>query len=219
MNGAADMGGMHGFGPVKPEANEPVFHAGWEKKAFGLNMAIGVGDVWNLDAFRFERESIPPPQYLNASYYGLWVVTLENMMLKYGVATPEEIAAGHAIAPVTKAAKPVTAAQVANMVRCGSPYERPAPAPALFKVGDRVRTRNMHPATHTRLPRYARNRVGEIVRIVGCHVFPDSNAINAGEDPHWLYTVRFDGRELWGEDSDPTVRVCIEAWEPYLEKP
>jgi nitrile hydratase len=219
MNGAADMGGMHGFGPVKPEANEPAFHADWEKKAFALNMAIGVGDVWNLDAFRFERESIPPPQYLNASYYGLWVVTLENMMLKYGVATPEEIAAGHAIAPVTKAAKPVTAAQVANMVRCGSPYDRPAPAPALFKVGDRVRTRNMHPATHTRLPRYARHRVGEIVRIVGCHVFPDSNAINAGEDPHWLYTVRFDGRELWGEDSDPTVRVCIEAWEPYLEKP
>jgi nitrile hydratase len=219
MNGAADMGGMHGFGPVKPEANEPAFHADWEKKAFALNMAIGVGDVWNLDAFRFERESIPPPQYLNASYYGLWVVTLENMMLKYGVATPEEIAAGHAIAPVTKAAKPVTAAQVANMVRCGSPYDRPAPAPALFKVGDRVRTRNMHPATHTRLPRYARHRVGEIVRIVGCHVFPDSNAINAGEDPHWLYTVRFDGRELWGKDSDPTVRVCIEAWEPYLEKP
>jgi nitrile hydratase len=219
MNGAADMGGMHGFGPVKPEANESAFHADWEKKAFALNMAIGVGDVWNLDAFRFERESIPPPQYLNASYYGLWVVTLENMMLKYGVATPEEIAAGHAIAPVTKAAKPVTAAQVANMVRCGSPYDRPAPAPALFKVGDRVRTRNMHPATHTRLPRYARHRVGEIVRIVGCHVFPDSNAINAGEDPHWLYTVRFDGRELWGEDSDPTVRVCIEAWEPYLEKP
>jgi nitrile hydratase len=219
MNGAADMGGMHGFGPVKPEANEPAFHADWEKKAFALNMAIGVGDVWNLDAFRFERESIPPPQYLNASYYGLWVVTLENMMLKYGVATPEEIAAGHAIAPVTKAAKPVTAAQVANMVRCGSPYDRPAPAPALFKVGDRVRTRNMHPATHPRLPRYARHRVGEIVRIVGCHVFPDSNAINAGEDPHWLYTVRFDGRELWGKDSDPTVRVCIEAWEPYLEKP
>jgi nitrile hydratase len=219
MNGAADRGGMHGFGPVKPGANESAFHADWEKKAFALNMAIGVGDVWNLDAFRFERESIPPPQYLNASYYGLWVVTLENMMLKYGVATPEEIAAGHAVAPVTKAAKPVTAAQVANMVRCGSPYDRPAPAPALFKVGDRVRTRNMHPATHTRLPRYARHRVGEIVRIVGCHVFPDSNAINAGEDPHWLYTVRFDGRELWGKDSDPTVRVCIEAWEPYLEKP
>jgi nitrile hydratase len=56
-----------------------------------------------------------------------------------------------------------------------------------------------------------------VVRIVGCHDFPDSNAIGAGEDPHWLYTVRFDGRELWGKDSDTTVRVAIEAWEPYLE--
>jgi nitrile hydratase beta subunit len=217
MNGAADMGGMHGFGPIELEPNEPVFHADWEKKAFALNMATGVANIWNLDAFRFERESIPPPQYLNLSYYGLWIVTLEHMMLKHGVATPEEVAAGHALAPVKKAARAVTAENVANMVRCGSPYNRPAPAPALFKVGDIVRAKNMHPQTHTRLPRYTRGHEGEVVRIVGCHVFPDSNARNTGEDPHWLYTVRFDGRELWGEDSDPTVRVCIEAWEPYLD--
>ncbi|HMF24695.1 MAG TPA: nitrile hydratase subunit beta [Pseudolabrys sp.] len=217
MNGAADMGGMHGFGPVVPESNEPVFHARWEGVSFALNMVTGVAKLWNLDAFRFKRESIPPPQYLNLSYYGLWTTTLEQMMLEYGVATPEELAAGHAIQPTKRAPHAVTAADVANMVRCGSPYDRPASAPALFKVGDRVRAKNMHPTTHTRLPRYARGHTGEVVRIVGCHVFPDSNASNAGEDPHWLYTVRFDGRDLWGEDSDPTVRVCIEAWEPYLE--
>jgi nitrile hydratase beta subunit len=202
MNGAADMGGMHGFGSVEIEPNEPVFHADWEKKAFALNMAIGVANIWNLDAFRFARESLPPPQYLNTSYYGLWVVTLETMMLKYGIATDEELKAGHALAPMKKADEPVTAAKVANMVRCGSPYGRPAPAPPKFKAGDKVRARNVHPKTHTRLPRY---------------VFPDSNAIGVGEDAHWLYTVRFDGRELWGQDSDPTVRVAIEAWEPYLE--
>lgn len=217
MNGAADMGGMHGFGQVQPEPDEPVFHADWEKKAFSLNMAIGVANIWTLDAFRFAREGLPPPQYLNMSYYGLWVATLENMMLEYGLTTREEMKAGHALAPIKKAAKPVTADDVATMVRCGSPYNRPAPAPALFKVGDKVRARNMHPQTHTRLPRYARGHAGEVMRIVGCHVFPDSNASNAGEDPHWLYTVRFDGRKLWGEDSDPTVKVCIEAWEPYLE--
>lgn len=217
MNGAADMGGMDGFGPVKPEPNEPVFHAGWEGVSFALNMVTGVAKLWNLDAFRFKRESIPPPQYLNLSYYGLWTTTLEQMMLEYGVATPEELAAGHALAPIKKAAHVVTAAEVANMVRCGSPYNRPAPAPALFNVGDKVRAKNIHPKTHTRLPRYARGHTGEVVRIVGCHVFPDSNASNLGEDPHWLYTVRFDGSELWGDDSDPTVRVCIEAWEPYLE--
>ena len=218
MNGAADMGGMHGFGPVVTEPNEPVFHAEWEKTSFALNMATGVAKLWNLDAFRFKRESIPPPQYLNLSYYGLWTVTLEHMMLEYGIATPGELAAGHAIAPVKKAACPVTADDMTNMVRCGSPYNRPAPALALFKAGDKVRAKNIHPKTHTRLPRYARGHVGEVVRIVGCHVFPDSNASNIGENPHWLYTVRFDGRELWGEDSDPTVRVCIEAWEPYLEQ-
>src|SRR4029077_5485195 len=98
MNGAADMGGMHGFGPVEPEPNEPVFHADWERKAFALNMAIGVAGIWNLDAFRFARESLPPPEYLNTSYYGLWVVTLENMMLKHGVATREELVAGRALA-------------------------------------------------------------------------------------------------------------------------
>ena len=119
---------------------------------------------------------------------------------------------------VKKAPHAVTAAEVANMVRCGSPYDRSAPASALFKVGDKVRAKNMHPKTHTRLPRYARGHLGQIVRIVGCHVFPDANASNLGEAPHWLYTVRFHGRELWGNDSDPTVRVCIEAWEPYLEK-
>lgn len=217
MNGAADMGGMHGFGPVVPEPNEPVFHADWEKTVFALNMLTGAAKLWNLDAFRFNRESIPPPQYLNLSYYGLWTVTLEHMMLEYGVTTPEELAAGHAIAPVKKAVHAVTAEQVAPMVRRGSPYDRPAPAPALFKVGEKVRAKNMHVKTHTRLPRYARGHVGEVVHIVGCHVFPDTNASNAGEDPHWLYTVRFDGRELWGEDTDPSVRVCIEAWEPYLE--
>ena len=217
MNGAADMGGMHGFGPVEPETDEPVFHADWEKTAFALNMAIGVAGIWNLDAFRFARESLPPPQYLTTSYYGLWVVTLEHMMLKHGLATREELAAGQALAPIEPAKKPITAAMVANMVRCGSPYDRPAPAPTKFRVGDKVRARNMHPKTHTRLPRYTRGHVGDVVRIVGCHVFPDSNAIDAGEDPHWLYTVRFDGRELWGAESDPSVKVSVEAWEPYLE--
>jgi nitrile hydratase len=217
MNGAADMGGMHGFGPIQIEANEPAFHADWERKAFALNMAIGVANIWNLDEFRFARESLPPPQYLSMSYYGLWVATLENMMLNYGITTPEELKNGHALEPVKKAKRAVTAAQVANMVRCGSPYDRAAPAPERFKVGDRVRARNTHPKTHTRLPRYVRGHTGEVVRVVGCHVFPDSNASKRAENPHWLYTVRFEGRELWGPDSDPKVRIAIEAWEPYLE--
>lgn len=217
MNGAADMGGMHGFGPIDIERNEPVFHAKWEKKAFALNMAMGVADVWNLDEFRFARESLPPAQYLNLSYYGLWVATLEKMMLEFGVATPDELATGKVASRESAGQKAVTAAQVADMVRCGSPYGRAPVSPAKFKVADKVRARNVHPKTHTRLPRYVRGHIGEVIRVVGCHVFPDSHATNRIEDPHWLYTVRFDGRELWGASSEENTKVSIEAWEPYLE--
>ena len=91
-------------------------------------------------------------------------------------------------------------------------------APARFTPGDRVRTKNIHPATHTRLLRYARGRVCVIEALRGCHVFPDSVAIGQGEDPQWLYTVRFEGRELWGANADPSLQVSIEAFEPYLDR-
>mgnify|MGYP001102526852 CR=1 FL=1 len=97
-------------------------------------------------------------------------------------------------------------------------FGRDAQAPAKFKAGDRVRARNMHPLTHTRLPRYVRGHVGVIERNHGAQVFPDSAAIEAGENPQWLYTVVFDGAELWGPDSDPTLKISIDAFEPYLEK-
>ncbi len=86
-----------------------------------------------------------------------------------------------------------------------------------FKIGDRVRTKNIHPTTHTRLPRYARGHVGVVERLHGTHAFPDSVAAGKGDDPQWLYTVRFDAQELWGADADPKLKVSIEAFEPYLE--
>ncbi len=92
----------------------------------------------------------------------------------------------------------------------------PRPAPARFKAGDRVRTVNINPPTHTRLPRYARDKSGTVEAVRGCHVYPDTAASGAGEDPQWLYTVVFSGRDLWGEASDPALTVSIEAFEPYL---
>ena len=74
----------------------------------------------------------------------------------------------------------------------------------------------MHPKTHTRLPRYARDKRGIIEAVRGCHVFPDAAAVGAGENPQWLYTVVFTGNELWGEDADPSIKVSVEAFEPYL---
>ncbi|HYC63642.1 MAG TPA: SH3-like domain-containing protein, partial [Reyranellaceae bacterium] len=96
-------------------------------------------------------------------------------------------------------------------------FFRQQQGPAKFKQGDRVRTINIHPQTHTRLPRYARDKVGTVEMIHGCHAYPDSVATNRGDDPQWLYTVVFDGREIWGPDCDPTLKVSIDAFEPYLE--
>ncbi|HEY1232639.1 MAG TPA: SH3-like domain-containing protein, partial [Candidatus Binatia bacterium] len=112
---------------------------------------------------------------------------------------------------------PFKLTDVEKVTRRGS-YGRAAQAPAQFKVGDRVRTKNIHPATHTRLPRYARGRVGVVERLHGTHVFPDSAAVGKGDDPQWLYTVRFDAQERWGADAEPNLKVSIEAFEPYLER-
>jgi len=96
-------------------------------------------------------------------------------------------------------------------------YERPAGAPARFKAGDKVRARNLNPTTHTRLPRYVRGKLGTVEAVRGCHVYPDTAALGDHNHAEWLYTVVFTGRELWGEEADPSITVSIEAFEPYLE--
>jgi nitrile hydratase len=217
MDGVHDMGGMDGFGKVEPEPNEPVFHADWEARVMAMNRAMGAGGAWNIDMSRFARETLPPHIYLSSSYYKKWQLGMEQNLVERGFVGADELAEGRALHP----AKPLkrgkfTLESVARVMTRGS-FTRPAPAPARFKVGDRVRAKNIHPATHTRLPRYVRGHVGLIERIQGCHVYPDSASLDHGDNPQWVYTVVFDGRELWGDDGDPTLKVSIEAFEPYLE--
>jgi nitrile hydratase subunit beta len=214
MDGIHDMGGMHGFGKVEPEQNEPVFHAPWEGRCLALNRAMGAIGAWTIDEGRAGIEALPPEVYLSSSYYGKWARRLHNMVVERGLADADELATGRAL----RAAKPMKRRlKVDDVPRALTRGSFGRPAPARFKIGERVRTKNIHPSTHTRLPRYARGRIGIIEAIRGCHVFPDTAAIGAGENPQWLYTVLFDGRELWGESGDPTLKVSIEAFEPYLE--
>jgi nitrile hydratase beta subunit len=216
MEGGQDMGGVPWSGPVQPELNEPTFHAEWERRAFALTLAMGMPGGWNIDMSRFAREDRPPDEYLRMSYYQIWLAGLERLMLERGLVAPDEIEAGKPLHPAKPAAKILTPEGVAAVLHRGGPTEREPTSPALFAVGDRVRTRMIHPPTHTRLPRYVRGHVGTIEMLHGVHVFPDSNSLGQ-ENPQWLYTVSFDGRELWGADGDASVKTSVDAWESYLD--
>ena len=218
MEGAQDMGGVSGFGSVVPEPNEPVFHAEWERRAFALTMAMGMPGGWNIDMSRFARENRPHQDYLDKSYYQIWLAGLEQLMLERDLIAPDEIETGKILHPVKPVAKTLTAEDVAAVLHRGGPTERDPHAPALFAIGDRVRAKLINPPTHTRLPRYVRGHAGVIERIHGCHVFPDTNANGAGENPQWLYTVTFNGSELWSDSPDPALSVSVDAWESYLER-
>jgi nitrile hydratase subunit beta len=217
MNGVHDMGGMDGFGKVKVEANEPVFHEKWEGRVMAMMRAMGAAGAFNIDTMRYYFEILPPDIYLACTYYQKWFLGLEDMLLDKGFVADSEVATGHAAGPAKPLKRGKFTLNDVERVMVRGKYGREPSAPAKFNPGDRVRARNMHPATHTRLPRYVRGHVGMVERNLGCNVFPDTSAMEAGENPQWLYTVVFDGVELWGVDSDPTIKVSIDAFEPYLE--
>jgi nitrile hydratase len=205
---------MHGLGAVAPEDDEPVFHADWEGRV--LAMVIASPTRGNIDAGRHQRELIPGSEYLGMSYYERWFAGLVAMLLGHGIISDEELTSGSAEGP--RASPRLLARDTpAALERQGS-YLRDTPGSAAFAPGDRVRARNLNPEGHTRLPRYARGRVGVIEARHGSHVFPDSHAHGSGEDPRPLYTVRFTAQELWGPKASARDSVSLDLWEPYLER-
>jgi nitrile hydratase len=216
MDGVHDMGGMDGFGKVEVERDEPVFHAPWEGRVLAMQRAMGYAGAWHIDHSRFAQERLSPAAYLTVSYYQRWALAMEKNVLERGYADAQELEAGHALRPGKTLKRKLTPALVQEGMTRSSFY-RQQQGPARFKIGDRVRAKNIHPKTHTRLPRYVRGHAGTIEMIHGCHMFPDSVAIDQGDNPQWLYTVVFEARELWGADADQTVKVSVDAFEPYLE--
>lgn len=218
MNGPHDLGGAQGHGPIIPEPNEPPFHGEWEKRALGVTLTSGAMGHWTIDESRHARENIPPADYLAASYYEVWIRALEVLLERHGFVTPEEIAAGHSLGDGTVPRRVLAASNVPALLARGGPCDRPVGTTPAFKPGDQVRTRNMNPATHNRLPRYAKGKLGVVETIQGGFVFPDDNAHGKGENPEWVYTVVFTAPEIWGEDADPHQTLSIDAWESYLER-
>ena len=211
----ADLGGQADHGPIVAEAEGDSFHAAWEPRALALTLAMGATGAWNLDMGRSARETLP--DYAQLSYFEIWIAALQKLMQERGIVQPEEIAAAHALSAGPALPRVLAAGDVASVLARGAPTQRPTTAPGAFAVGDVVRTRTAPMPHHTRLPGYLRGKRGIIERSHGMHVFADAHAQGLGEQPQWLYTVVFDGAELWGESACAGVKVSFDAWEPYLE--
>ena len=126
MNGAQDLGGMMGFGPIAPEPNEPIFHADWEKRALALTIAAGACGLWNIDSSRHARETLPPAQYLSKSYYDIWISGLAKLVAGAGMASDEEVRLGRALTPPRPVPNVLRAENVAATLARGSPSDRPS---------------------------------------------------------------------------------------------
>jgi nitrile hydratase len=214
MNGVHDMGGMQDFGPIQPE--KPVFHEVWEGRVLAMGRAVGA--TGKLGGFlRPAIEEIPPAEYLRMSYYERILEALVKRLVAGGLVTRQEIESGKPAKGSTKFVPALRPREAATL------SFRPAPAvahpevSARFHAGDRVRARMMNPKGHTRLPRYARGRLGVIARGQGVQVFEDARAAGLGLRPQHVYSVRFAAQELWGEEASARDSVYIDLWEDYLE--
>jgi nitrile hydratase len=211
----ADLGGEDIHERVIPEPEGELFHAPWERQALAVTLAMGAAGAWNIDMSRGARETLP--DYRALSYYEIWIKGLERLLIERGLVGADEIAAGAKLHAGRSGLRVLRAAEVPATLAKGAATQRPPTAPARFAIGEAVRTRAVAVAHHTRLPGYARGKIGRIDQVRGAHVFADAHAQGLGEQPQWLYTVVFSARELWGDSAAPGQSVSIDAWEPYLE--
>lgn len=216
MNGAHDMGGMHGFGPVCRAPNEAVFHAEWERRMFGIAAAVPYAVPLGDDHLRRNIERIPAHEYLAVPYYELWFRSISGLLIEQGAITEDELARGTAaFAPLSQDA--VRPSGVAQAVRDGaSARAEVSDVPQRLAPGDIVRVSNDYPAYHTRVPRYVRGCVGRVMIDHGIFDFPDTKAQDAGACPQHCYSVEFTASEIWGADGDPTSTLAVDLWESHL---
>jgi nitrile hydratase subunit beta len=223
MNGIHDVGGLDGFGKIMfvKEKDDPYFTYDWEKLAFGLLLGTAGQGMINLDEFRHGIERMRPVDYLTSTYYGHWIATVATNLVEKGVLSDEELEARtrtfleNPEIKIQRREDPNLVELMEQVMKHGVSPVREISTPPRFEVGERIKTRNIHPTGHTRFPRYVRDKYGVIDEVYGAHVFPDDSAHGKGENPQYLYRVRFEAEELWGVKQKDSV--YIDLWEGYLE--
>jgi len=226
MNGIHDMGGMQGAGPIAPEHDEPVFHEQWEKKVFAMQTAVSGQGLYSGAEFRHAIERMNWIHYLESSYYEHWLTAIETLLSEKGIISREELEARvkqvkehpEVIANFPPSNGPdQLASRPEKMVRQGGSIRREIATAPRFKPGDKIAIRNINPGGHTRLPRYIRGKRGTIEKVHSSFNLPDTNAHGQGKNPQPVYTVRFDAREVWGEQAAVRDTIYVDLWESYLE--
>ncbi len=223
MNGIHDMGGMHGFGKVHHEDDEPVFHETWEGRVMGIRRSLVKHDIYKPYNFRFSVESLSPPEYLSASYYERHLKATENAAITKGLITREEMDERmeyfrrNPDALPARREDPKESEQIQQITFMLQPLNRDTGGNPAFHFGDMVRARNINPLGHTRLPRYIRGKTGTVVKYYGNHDFPDIDMDGKTSPPQPIYSVQFDAAELWGTSAEENQLLFIDMWEGYIE--
>jgi len=213
MNGAHDLGGKHGFGPVDQSQTEDFIHQ-WEETVFGLTLTCGMLGQWNLDQSRFARESTDPVHYLASTYYEHWLHGLELLLLEKRMITEDELLTGKASA--TTGLTAATPEKVQSILNTGAPTELPERKIAQFQLNQTVVVKPDNPKTHTRAPGYIKGVRGTISHLHGAHIYADEHAKSGSKVAEHLYSVRFEGTDIWGSEAEPNSCVYIDLFEPYL---
>jgi len=208
MDGIHDLGGMDGFGGVEIERDEPVFHERWESVAFALNfLGVGALRAYNVDEYRHAIERMAPAHYLLAPYYERVLTGVATLLVEKGVVTLEELE--------RRAGGPFPLARPVAKQPCAALSPEPE---ARFAVGDTVTVCRIHPAGHTRVPRYVRGKCGKVVHVAPKFSFPDAAAHGQAHRNEHTYHVEFDARELWADAAGPNETVVVDLWDGYLER-
>ena len=228
MNSLHDVGGIDGFGPVAWEKNEPVFHEPWEAHMRAVDALMTKKlRAYCVDETRHRIERINPVYYLGSSYYQIWLLRMESLLMEKGYVTEEEVQAK--MRDITPEPPPSPLEPYRHiMPSIASPQRRTViphsgsankeDAIPQYAVGDVVRVKDGAPLGHTRVPRYVRGKVGVITNLHGNFILPDQRVADGSMLYQPVYRVCFAAQQVWGDDAAPKDKLYLEMWEDYIER-